>query len=668
MSFASPLFLYALGLLAIPVLIHLFSFYIPKKVMFTQVQLLRQVQQENKRASRIRNWVLLALRMLALAFLVLAFAEPFLPAKSGLDKSSAIGIYVDNSFSMETGGLDQSNFGRVKSEAQQLVGSQSENQMFVLASNQDITPKPISKQEALEWLGSLQIGNLPASWNQISKLHNRHPDADPIVVLSDFQRDGFSEDLQGLDSTKILIVNQQGRELGNLSIDSVAVNQPIVKQGQQIVISAWVNNRGNEVRNEVPVYLNINGQQKAPARINANPQSLTRVDFPILVQSEREIRGEISIDDSPIEFDNHFFFSLPVEKQVSITHFGTGKNKALEKLFGADPDFSFEHSDWNQFDLEKLQNRKQTLVITGIKEFASGNIQALTDFVTEGGNLLLCISEEAKIGSYQQLLDALGGPLIESKTEAISWGELEMRDNFFEGVFEENPERLSWPKCNYSFPLKPRPTNSVLLRSAANKALLVKQEVELGNLFVYGGGLDEGAGNLTRHGLFAPLLLRISEYAKSNNQLYYVLDQDEYFKITVPDTVSRENINLVMNEQRLLPACADRSSYLNCYGKNLPLQEGIYDVQIAEQKFGSIAINNNRRESKLEYLDSKELEGILEKSAVQFQLLTSDLGGNGLGKKIFLQDIELWPYCLALALFFLLAEMIWVKWSNRKTS
>ncbi|MBS1623579.1 MAG: BatA domain-containing protein, partial [Bacteroidetes bacterium] len=102
MQFLYPSFLFALAALAIPVIIHLFNFRRFKTVYFSNVSFLKEVKEETTSRSRVKHLLVLAARMLAVAFLVLAFAQPFIPKKNTNIASGKkyVSVYVDNSFSM----------------------------------------------------------------------------------------------------------------------------------------------------------------------------------------------------------------------------------------------------------------------------------------------------------------------------------------------------------------------------------------------------------------------------------------------------------------------------------------------------------------------------------------------------------------------------------------
>lgn len=104
MHFKHPEILYFLFLLVIPILVHLFQLRRFKKTYFTNVKLLKELQQQTHKTSTIKKWLLLATRLLLLTFLILAFAQPFFEAKESQQKQNELVILLDNSFSMQAKG------------------------------------------------------------------------------------------------------------------------------------------------------------------------------------------------------------------------------------------------------------------------------------------------------------------------------------------------------------------------------------------------------------------------------------------------------------------------------------------------------------------------------------------------------------------------------------
>lgn len=80
MAFLHPVLLSALGLMAIPVILHFLLRPKPKQLIFPALRLIRERRKRNVRRFRLRHWWLLFLRMAAIGMIVFALTRPTLPA------------------------------------------------------------------------------------------------------------------------------------------------------------------------------------------------------------------------------------------------------------------------------------------------------------------------------------------------------------------------------------------------------------------------------------------------------------------------------------------------------------------------------------------------------------------------------------------------------------
>ena len=101
MRYQNPQLLYFLFAIAIPILIHLFNFRKHKTIYFSSIRFLKEIKEYNRKRSNLRNLLILLSRILAISFLVLAFAKPYIPLESQNKTTENIFIYIDNSFSMD---------------------------------------------------------------------------------------------------------------------------------------------------------------------------------------------------------------------------------------------------------------------------------------------------------------------------------------------------------------------------------------------------------------------------------------------------------------------------------------------------------------------------------------------------------------------------------------
>jgi len=106
-SFLNPLFLFGLAAAAIPVVIHLFTRRQPREQLFPSLEFLTEVNQSEIRRLKLRQWLLLLMRTLAVAAIALAMARPALRGSAaaagrspGAAAAASVVVLVDQSGSM----------------------------------------------------------------------------------------------------------------------------------------------------------------------------------------------------------------------------------------------------------------------------------------------------------------------------------------------------------------------------------------------------------------------------------------------------------------------------------------------------------------------------------------------------------------------------------------
>ena len=92
MIISSPYFLWALGLLSIPIIIHLFQFKRYKKLYFPDISLLKEAKTKSKSQNRLKDLLILFARIAFIAALVFAFSEPIIPADTSTEDIESVSI------------------------------------------------------------------------------------------------------------------------------------------------------------------------------------------------------------------------------------------------------------------------------------------------------------------------------------------------------------------------------------------------------------------------------------------------------------------------------------------------------------------------------------------------------------------------------------------------
>jgi hypothetical protein len=176
MKFYYPEFLFGLLLIAIPVIIHLFNFRKFKKVYFSNTSFLKDIQQQTSSRRNIKERLILLSRILAITFLVLAFAKPYIPQENTVsaNQSHLVSIYIDNSFSMEAVNQDGRLLDEAKRKAKEIVATYGLTDKFQLLSNDfnGSQNRLLDKEAFLEALDALEISARTNDYQQILNQHS----------------------------------------------------------------------------------------------------------------------------------------------------------------------------------------------------------------------------------------------------------------------------------------------------------------------------------------------------------------------------------------------------------------------------------------------------------------------------------------------------------------
>ncbi|MBS3820248.1 MAG: BatA domain-containing protein, partial [Phycisphaerae bacterium] len=138
LTFGAPLLLIGLAAAGIPPLLHLISSVRAREQYFPTLRFLRLTMEKTARRRRLRNWLLLLLRSLALAVLAMAVAQPISEATGGWlgGSGQAAVVVLDDTYSMtatpEPGG--ESLFARARADASALLSGENKPRLAALTS------------------------------------------------------------------------------------------------------------------------------------------------------------------------------------------------------------------------------------------------------------------------------------------------------------------------------------------------------------------------------------------------------------------------------------------------------------------------------------------------------------------------------------------------------
>lgn len=674
MNFLYPGFLFALLAIAVPIVIHLFNFRKFKKLYFSNVQFLRAVQEQNSSKEKLKHLLVLCSRVLAVIFLVLAFARPFIPSlgeKNQIAGRKLISIYIDNSYSMETLNKEGNLLEEAKRKAKEIAGAYGMTDQFKLLTNdfEGRHQRPVNREELISMLDDVKISATGRSLQQvINRLEtdisaNRNEVA---YLLSDFQK-GFvgTQLIQTNPELSFSFIKLNANSLPNISVDSVWSLSPVHLPNQAEKFVVQLHNYGDEDAADVPVKLRINNQQKAISSVKIAAGKTLKDTLSFSGIGAGWQNGVLSIKDFPLTFDDELNFTFKVTAELKILSInGDLAERAIKSVFATDayfkltemPESNIRYAAFPEYSL---------IVLNGLKEPSSGLAQQLKLYVQNGGSLLIFPDLEASAAVYNPFLTGLSLPAIQQLNAGPAIAStIESENSLFKDVFDEIPKNIDLPQVTryFSFADQSSSNKEHILKLPLNKFLMAKYNVGAGKVFLAASSLSSKDGNLARHPVFVPLMFKIAFSGSREQPFYYTVGKSEVLENDKINLAANQSLKLVSAHSEVIPEIRQTPGKTLLYVADQIKKSGFYNLQQADTVLSVVAFNDNRSESDMHYATENELKALFSKQDIAFYNSKKDT----LSMHISLKNnpTELWKLCLILAVVFLATEILSIRFFN----
>ncbi len=684
MTFLNPSLLWALLAISIPIIIHLFNFRRVKKVNFSNISLLKTVNTQAKTFLRLKQWLILASRILFISSLVIAFAQPFIPSKIGSnnDGRAITSVYVDNSASMQNEADNVSALNNAIKKVEKLASElpkSSKNQLitndFTSTDYKNFNPIELKNEASkLETSGAVRsISDIFERQKGIAE-KNSASTQNNYFLLSDFQKStvGSLDKIANDKTNKIYIVPSTQAENSNIYVDSVWLDNPFIRKMQANGLNVRLKNSGRKPVKNIPVKLVLGNIQmnSIPAQIEPNGSSTIHFDFTI--NQGGNLKGKINFEDNPVSFDNEYYFVINASPTINIIHLNnnTNQNFYLKNAFSNDSLFKYSNFPIFNVDFGLLKNA-DLLVVEGIEYFNPNAFEAIKNFLTNGGSILVIPANNPDLTSYSSLLGQFGirnirknelqnrelKPLAEPNKESIFYKDIfestKIKDRL---LMPTTKELLSWQTIGEPI-LKTKGSQNYLTYTKANKA----------SVFLMASPLDESFGNITQNALFIPILYKLAAMSIKSSQLAFRFDEQS---IAIEDKTYNEKtlVKLRKDDIEMIPIQRVFGNEINIelpksneFDGNKGALAGFYELLVGNNIQKILAINYSNRESLIERYSNEELKNTFAKNK-NIQIL-DQVNANAFAKEYasISQGKYIWKYFVIAALFFLAIEILIIR-------
>ncbi|WP_286927589.1 vWA domain-containing protein [Flavobacterium sp. UBA4197] len=636
MQFKHPEILYFLFLLVIPILVHLFQLRRFKKEYFTNVRFLKELSIQTRKSSQLKKWLLLCTRLLLLACLVLAFAQPYFDAKDAKNTGNEIIIILDNSFSMQVKG----NRGELlKRAVQDLLENTSDNQRFSLVTNTeafwDTDIKSIQKE-----LQTLPYSSTPFQLDFLlskvaAKKHNVPKD---IVVITDaIAQDAKSADKLD-DKTPAYFIIPKAENKTNVSIDKVSISQHLDNFYEiKVDVTAYGN-----YENELPmaVYNGKNLTAKTVVKFDTTQKS---VHFTL---PKKDFHGYVAIEDNSLNYDNTYYFSISKPEKSNVIAIGeNAKNAFLSRIYTAD-EFNYKSEELNSVDYNAL-DKQDAIILNELKDIPQSLQTTLKAFYDKGGNIVLIPAADGSAQNLTTFLGNFGGlkmnPLQTTEKQITK---IAFSHPLYQTVFEKKTDNFQYPKVNSSFGLGGNP--AAILSYDDQTPFLGSQTNKIGTLYLFSAPINKTNSNFQNSPLIVPTFYNMAQNNQKSGITEFTIGDNKSMILDV--LLSKDEVVTVQNETSdFIPMQQILNNKIKLSFGDYPEQSGNYSLTKNKTVLKNISFNHARTESDL----SLQNDNLFDKYTKVDSIATvfNDIHSTRTAS-------EAWKYFIIATLLFLLLELL----------
>jgi len=619
-SFLAPLFFVALAGLAIPVLLHLTQREKKQIVHFPSLMFVRRIPYQSVRRRKIHNWLLLMVRLAALALIIFAFARPLIqradvapPPGQG---ARELVVLLDNSYSMGFGDHWDRAGAAARAEFAKL-GSSDRGSLVVFSAGADILMRATAESSRLgasvattkpgagatRFAPALKVaGSIVAE----STLPRRE-----VVLISDFQHGGWRGEEgarlpRGVTLTPIAI--QGAADRPNLSVTGVSLARSAFSNQERVAVTAVVTNRTERPVPSTTVSLEVGGLPVANKPLSVEPGGSASVTFDPFTISSKNLKGTVRLGEDALAIDNAFHFVVSPTEPVRLTIIDRGSVEAglyLSRALAISETPRFETVSRQPEAVADEDLRRSAVVVVNDVEVGTGLARRLAKYVDQGGGLLVATGPRATWPKDVDLLPAsIGNPVDRTRGDAARIGALEYGHPIFEPFrAPRSGDFASVPVYGYRN-LTAAKNSQVLARFDAGSPAVIERRAGSGRVIMWASTLDVSWTDLPQRPMFLPFVHRAVQHLAGYMEPRPWLSVGEVLDASLTGATRGAPVQRVV----LTPS-----------GRRLPLEdEGSDVVELSEQGFYElrgegaqnvkvVAVNVDPAEADLTPVDPKEI-------------------------------------------------------------
>lgn len=635
MGFLNIAFLFGLVAAAVPIIIHLLNRRRVKKVKFSSLEFLDEVNKQRMRRINLRRILILILRTLAILALVFAFARPTL--RSGLLFAGSVPknvvVCLDASYSMgaametgtvfdaaktiagdivdEAGGADMVNVVAFAKTAEALLEQGTRNKGVVKTAIERV---PLSSETT-----SIRA----AVDRALALIEKSDVDGGEVYVVSDFRASddsSFVDEAKLPDNVRVYFIPVYDEDVDNVSIDKIGVPRKLLRPGEVVKVTVTATNHAREATANVPLEIVVDGDRKAEQVVELAPSATQTVTFPLSLAEPGRYHGRVAKNHDRLPVDDDRFFLIEVSNTIPVT-LVTGRRRTtasdapVPSLFYVEKALNPRGTAEGEFAVRVIDERDVTtssLPASGVvvwvdpQSLEPKRMVLLERHVRRGGGLLVFLgnADPAILNdtAFRALVGIRGGAEKSAESRA-AFTSFEKAHPVFSLFTKDELELLSRAKVRTYTAARGVAPDSALAYIGGGDPSVWECVRGRGRVLVFAAAPDLATGDIPLSPMFLPLVHTSVSYLASTGE---APGADEHrvgspIAFTVSQTGLDESQLAIRDPagDSLKPAIGERSAGEVQVGFDRPAHPGFYRLYRDTTRIAEAAVNVDTRESNL---------------------------------------------------------------------
>lgn len=521
MNFASPLFLFGLLGIAVPLWLHLYYKKTPVRKDFPSLRLIMKSAEVLQHQHKLRNILLMTLRILLLVLAVMVLARPFVGQSAGAGVSStaptAFVVLLDNSMSMGSTFQGVSVFNTARARALDILEQMGQGDKatvgFINEPGGLVFPQLTWDKEALKQSISnakLTAGGTDLASGLLPALELLAPLTGyrrSIYVVTDMTETAWQPfvdryDLERIDKgIDLVMVPVGGSAPENMAITGLEADTSVAMIERKVPLKLTVANFTNKKR-KAQISISVNGQRKISSELEVEGKSekVAVLDCVFQKTGMNHIEASIQNDAMPLDDQRHLAIRVfepcrillikPENVGVAQENYDDIFVKFALNPLNKSKDNIFTVESRTVSEIGKTEpSAYSAVILLNQRQIPESFIKKLSEYVMGGGNLITFLGDRALPEWYNKHLgDDLGGNYLlpariykrvgnaVSKAVGYQLTDIDLGHPAFSIFGKDGNGDPSRAKIYEFFQVKPNPTAMLLCRMSHGLPGIVEEK------------------------------------------------------------------------------------------------------------------------------------------------------------------------------------------------